>query len=223
MTLSNPRIFSSQFAVRMGVATLVTFFICLSLDLGSGSVIAGFASAAAYFLFPLYAVALLIVAGVVAFIAYLIGRLVGTTVAAVVLACLMMALVVPSYIDSQPMARLRRLVWEDAPDSLQIRFHEKKTSFNDGSTHTFIMEADSKTIAELCRAASLSGIPDTSQHRPLIYLPRYFSPNPVFQPDTVYYHGGHIELAHTPSEGRAFLVWFPFEVSPLATKGGSAR
>lgn len=221
MTLSNPRIFSLQFAVEMGVATLVTFFICISLDLGSGSVIAGFASAAASLLFPPYAVALLIVAGVVAFIAYLIGRLVGTTVTAVVFSCLMMALVVPSYIDSQPMARLRRLVWKDAPDSLPIRFHEKKTSFNDGSTHTFIIEADSKTIAELCRAASLSEIHMDLSLPPTLRLPRYFSPKPVFRPDTVYYHGGHIELAHTPSEGRAFLVWFPFEVSP--TTDGWAR
>lgn len=223
MTLSNPRIFSSQFAVQMGVATFVTFFICLSLDLGSGSIIAGFASAAGYLLFPPYGVALLIVAGVVAFIAYLIGRLVGTTVTAVVFSCLMMALVVPSYIDSQPMARLRRLVWKDAPDSLPIRFHEKKTSFNDGSTHTFIIEADSKTIAELCRAASLSEIPDRSPRRTLSYLPSHFSPKPVFRPDTIYYHGGHIELAHTPSEGRAFLAWSPFEVSPMVTKDGSSR
>jgi hypothetical protein len=106
---------------------------------------------------------------------------------------------------------------------LQIRFQEKITSFSDGSTYTFIIAGDAQTITELCRAASLSGIPDTSQHRPLIYLPRYFSPNPVFQPDTVYYHGGHIELAHTPSEGRAFLVWFPFEIAPTTALDGSAR
>lgn len=205
MTLSNPRIFSSQFALEMGVAAFVTSFICLSLEFGGGNVFAGLGLAACYLLF--YAVPLLIVSFIVGFIAFLAGRLVGTTVTAVVMSCLMLAAVIPAYNAAQPMARLRRLVWQGAPDSLSIRFHEIQTSFNDGDTHAFIVEADSQTITELCRAASLSEIPDRSPRRTLSYLPSHFSPRPIFQPDTVYYRGAHIELAHTPSEGSAFLVW----------------
>jgi hypothetical protein len=200
MKLRNPRIFSPSLLVCVVVGTLTTAYISIALDSANDKQLLNLFEAAGLFLIHSTALALFaIVAGVIALFA---GRLIGTKITGMLISILLLAVVIDSYREARPMSRFRRLVWQNAPQSLPIYSHEMHPTFNDGTTYLFTIGVRPETMEELCRAAKLTPVSETQ-------LIRAYFERIRFPADTMRYGGGEFEVAYLPSDGKAFIVRSP--------------
>ncbi len=201
---ANPRVFSKPLALAVAFEVVLAAFISMAFEFGSGRFFEGVSSAAGYLL--IFSFGLIILAGVAAALALLMGRWIGVTLTGALVFAILAASVLFSYFGSQPISRMRRLVWEAAPASLTFHEHKMYSSFNDGSTYTFIIACEDLVVLELCRAAKLAEVSRDSVASGL--LRSYFSDD-AFSSDTRFYARAGIELACTPSIKKAFIACSP--------------
>ncbi len=200
---ANPRVFSKPLALAVAFGVLLAAFISMAFEFGSGRFFEGVSSAAGHLL--IFSFGLIILAGVAAALALLMGRWLGVTLTGALAFLSLAASVWFSYLGSQPLSRMRRLVWEAAPASLTFHEHKMYPSFNDGSTYTFVIACENSVVLELCRAAKLVEVSRDSTSG----LLSAFFPDVDFSSGTRFYARAGIELAYTPSIKKAFIACSP--------------
>jgi hypothetical protein len=202
--LRNPRIVSIPHAAGVGLASAIALFTRLCFEFGDGNLFHGIVSTGSYLM--IFGFGMIVLAVVAAGIALVAGRLIGTTVLTGLAIVVFFAAVIDGYLGSQPISRFRRLIWKEAPRSLIFHQQRMMPSFSDGTTYTFIIAGDPKTIGDLHRAAELTDA--SSRWRSRQFFEAHF-PDVSFPEEMEFYLGGSVALACAPSQSRTFVMRAP--------------
>lgn len=203
----NPRSFASPHAAIVGSMALVALFASLCFEFGNGRFGAGISPALAYVAFPPFGFSLLLVGALAAGLGLLAGRWIGTTRTRIAAGSLLVASVIYSGKTSQPLGRFRRLVWADAPDTIQPIDCEALHSFGDGTVRFFSFSATPDLVVRMNASIGLAKTPPVDGIAP---RPRIKGiAGRTFPTDSEFYKQGNIELAYSPSEQEAVVAVFP--------------